>query len=160
MNIKRLWTSGEACEITGASRRNINYWVQTGIIRPSATKPGTRRWYFFTFDDLIRLRTVVELRDRDASLQHIRETLRALHDLNDDPLRECRLVVFGRAVHIFDPKDQILRRVLDGQVAYKDLVLEAIAKHVEDTIILHPDLGREDVITRGLHVDQVGKRSA
>ena len=94
----------------------------------------------------------MELRDRGASLQHVRAVLRRLHKLNEDPLRLCRLVVFGSTVHVYDPNDHVLRRVLDNQVAYEEIALDSIAARVEDAIIEHPELGREDIVTRGMRV--------
>ena len=155
MTIKRYWTSGEAQQITGASRGNLEYWQRTGLIAPTVATPAKRQWLFYGFDDLVRIRTVVELRERGASLQHIRQVLRRLHRLSDDPLRERRLVVFGKAVHLYDPEDQFLMRVLDGQTASTDLLIEDVAKQVEDAIVVHHELGREDIITRDLHAEEV-----
>ena len=139
--------------MTGVTYRELAYWVRTGLIRPSATEPDTRGWHFFVFDDLVRIKTVKKLREDGASLQHIRGALRRLHSLHDDPLRECRLIVFRGSVHFHDTNDQVVRRVLDGQEAFTRLALRDLADQLVDAIIDRPELGRLDIITRGMAID-------
>ena len=46
-----LFRTGEVVEIVGVSRRQLQYWAQTDLVRPSArTKGGHHR---YTFEDLV-----------------------------------------------------------------------------------------------------------
>jgi DNA-binding transcriptional MerR regulator len=65
--------SKSASRIAGVSLRQIQYWDESGFIRPSV-KPaggrGTKRLY--SFADLIRLRVVRDLSEHGLSLKKIR----------------------------------------------------------------------------------------
>lgn len=82
--------------LTGLTRRQLDYWDRTGLVRPSgasAKGPGSRRLYVFR--DLVRLRTAALLRREGISLQAIRkglEYLRRHMPEAGDPLASLRLV--------------------------------------------------------------------
>jgi DNA-binding transcriptional MerR regulator len=65
--------SKSASRIAGVSLRQIQYWDESGFIRPSvklAGGRGTKRLY--SFSDLIRLRVVKDLSEHGLSLKKIR----------------------------------------------------------------------------------------
>lgn len=56
------YSAPRACALTGATYRQVDYWCRTRRITPSVsdtTGSGCRRR--FSFDDLVRLRVVVDL---------------------------------------------------------------------------------------------------
>jgi len=82
----RTYTTAEVAHITGFSVRQIGYWVEQGIILPSVRQAhgsGTHRRY--SFDDLLQLRFVRQLKKHRWSLQKIREAITRLRDVMGDP---------------------------------------------------------------------------
>jgi len=72
------FTSDQALRLTGASRRRLSYWVDTGLIAPSIQRgEGRGRVRLFSFANLLELRTAVWLRDK-VSLQLIRKIVERL----------------------------------------------------------------------------------
>lgn len=61
------------CRLTGVNRSTLDYWVRTGLVRPSVRpEPGRRRVRLWTVKDVISVRTVAELRASGCSLQKVR----------------------------------------------------------------------------------------
>ena len=82
----RVYTTTEVAHISGFTARQIGYWAQQGIIVPSiqqARGSGTRRCY--SFDDLLQLRIIRQLKKYGWSLQKIREAITRLRDVMGDP---------------------------------------------------------------------------
>ncbi len=82
----RTYSTNEVAQISGFSVRQIAYWANQGIIFPSVQQAhgsGTRRRY--SFDDLLQLRFVRQLRNRGWSIQKIREAVNKLREVMDDP---------------------------------------------------------------------------
>ena len=82
----RTYSTNEVAEMSGFSVRQIAYWAKQGIIVPSVQQAhgsGTRRRY--SFDDLLQLRFVRQLRNRGWSVQKIREAINKLREVMDDP---------------------------------------------------------------------------
>lgn len=82
----RIYSTNEVAVMSGFSVRQIAYWAKQGIIAPSVQQAhgsGTRRRY--SFDDLLQLRFVRQLRNRGWSVQKIREAISKLREVMDDP---------------------------------------------------------------------------
>lgn len=64
---------GRAAELTGASMRALRYYQEVGLLAPSCTQGGTRR---YDADDLARVRRIRELQDvLGFQLEEIRAVL-------------------------------------------------------------------------------------
>ena len=94
-----LYRSGEVVEILGISRRQLQYWAQTDLIRPvMQTRGGHHR---YTFQDLVALKAAKRLIDAGVSVQRIRSTIQALKRILptvEHPLAELVLVATGDVV--------------------------------------------------------------
>lgn len=91
--------SSEVAEVLGVTRRQLQYWAKTGLVRPSLTTPGGHRRY--TLADLVALKTATRLIDAGISVQRIRTSIRALQDALprvERPLNELVLVATGDVV--------------------------------------------------------------
>lgn len=98
----RLYRSGEVQQILGLTRRQLAYWAQTGLVRPSGRSAGGHARY--DFRDLIALRAAKRLLQEGLSLQRLRSTIRALRRLLPGlrhPLGEVVLVATGDLVLAF-----------------------------------------------------------
>ena len=109
-----LFKAGEVVEIVQISRRQLQYWSQTDLIRPSAKTPGGHSRY--TFGDLVALKAAKRLIDAGVSVQRIRKSIRALRQTLpavDRPLTELVLVATGDVLLAF--KDGTAFDAISGQ---------------------------------------------
>jgi DNA-binding transcriptional MerR regulator len=92
----------EVVEILQISRRQLQYWAQTGLVEPSAKTPGGHSRY--TFEDLVALKAAKRLIDSGVSVQRIRASIGALRKILptvERPLAELVLVATGDVVLVF-----------------------------------------------------------
>jgi DNA-binding transcriptional MerR regulator len=97
-----LYRAGDVADIVDVSRRQLQYWAQTDLARPSARTPGGHARY--TFEDLVALKTAKRLIDAGVSVQRIRKSIRALRRMLptvQHPLAELILVATGDVVLVF-----------------------------------------------------------
>ena len=109
-----LYRAGDVVQIVEVSRRQLQYWAQTDLIRPSAKTPGGHGRY--TFGDLVALKAAKRLIDAGVSVQRIRKSIRALRKILptvERPLAELILVATGDVVLAF--KDGIAFDAVSGQ---------------------------------------------
>ena len=97
-----LFRTGDVVEMLDISRRQLQYWAQTDLIRPSAQTPGGHARY--TFEDLVALKTAKRLIDAGVSVQKIRKSIQQLQKALPSarrPLAELTLVATGDVVLVF-----------------------------------------------------------
>ncbi len=99
---RELYSVGDVVKIIGVSRRQLQYWDETDLVRPGFRTPGGHARY--AFEDLVALRTAKRLIDAGVSVQRIRKSIRALRELLPSvqhPLAEVVLVATGDVVLAF-----------------------------------------------------------
>jgi len=134
-----LFRAGDVVEIIKVSRRQLQYWAQTDLVRPSVMTPGGHGRY--TFEDLVALKTAKRLIDAGVSVQRIRTSIRALRETLPAvrrPLAELILVATGDVVLVF--KDETAFDAVSGQewvfeVAQFQREIEAWKRSVAETSI-------------------------
>lgn len=95
----RCFRSGQVVRILGVSRRQLQYWAETGLVVPSARTAGGHHRY--TFEDLVALRAAKQLIDAGVSVQGIRRSIGSLQRMLPEigrPLSELVLVATGDLV--------------------------------------------------------------
>ena len=98
----QLFRTGEVVEVVGVSRRQLQYWAQTDLVRPSASTRGGHHRY--TFEDLVALKAARRLIDAGVSVQRIRKSIQQLKQFLPTvrrPLAELVLVATGDVVLVF-----------------------------------------------------------
>lgn len=113
-SLRHLYRAGDVVQIVQVSRRQLQYWAQTDLIRPSDKTPGGHGRY--TFEDLVTLKAAKRLIDAGVSVQRIRKSISALRRLLPtvrEPLAELVLVATGDVVLAF--KDGTAFDALSGQ---------------------------------------------
>lgn len=134
------YTAAQARRAAGITQRQLDYWEQRGLLRPSLAHPGRRgkdRRYSYT--DLVKLRVVKELRQAGLSLQRIRKAVRALkqRDPDMDPLLEEKLITDGQRVFVSTAEVGTLKEILrGGQLAFSVILLGKLEARVRRTIRL------------------------
>ena len=89
----------EAAQLLGVSRRQLQYWAKTDLVRPSHRTQGGHHRY--TFRDLVALKAAKRLIDAGVSVQRIRTSIGALRRILpsvSQPLAELVLVATGDVV--------------------------------------------------------------
>jgi len=129
------FTAHQACKFTGCTPRQLRYWDQIGLVKPSVQqtggRPGVPRLY--SFRDLVALRVVRSLLDGGMSLQRVR---RAWDFLNreaglDRHLSEVKLITDGVSIFKIARRDgEILDALREGQLAFF-VAIDEIASSVE-----------------------------
>ena len=134
------FTTGQVARLTGVSFRQLDHWAWTGFLPPSGGDapytPGNsaqRQARHYTFGDLVRIRTVGELRRQGVPLQVIRQALDRLQQLTDDPLRELTLVAIGNEVYVCRSREEV-ERATDGQLAFTILDVGAMLRRLRGQI--------------------------
>lgn len=110
----RVFPTAVAAKVTGASVRRLDTWARTGLLPPSsrqATGKGSRRSY--TFQDLVSIRTIVDLRARKCPLQQIRAAVAEFRKLypelsNSETLARLTLLTDGKRVYILTDETQAM----------------------------------------------------
>ena len=109
-----LYRVGDVAKIIGISRRQLQYWDETDLVRPVSRTPGGHARY--AFEDLVALKTAKRLIDAGVSVQRIRKSIRALREILPAvhrPLAEVVLVATGDIVLAF--KDGTAFDAVSGQ---------------------------------------------
>jgi uncharacterized protein (DUF433 family) len=119
--VERAFTADRVLRLTGLTKRQLQYWEETGLIRPSYSRPDARgrgRPRLYDFRDLVELRTVAELRRHGISLQLVRKVRDYLRGLDyEKPL----------SVLSFD--------VLDGELYFAEAGTVRKGRRPEQTIL-------------------------
>jgi DNA-binding transcriptional MerR regulator len=116
------FSSASACRIVRVTPRQIQYWDEIGLVKPSAkaaTGRGSRRRYSFL--DLVRLSVVRALIERGLKPQNIRRSLAALHDEYQkvlDPLAQLKLVTDGERLFLVTDDRRRILDVLERQFVF------------------------------------------
>jgi DNA-binding transcriptional MerR regulator len=132
------FTAHQASRFTGCTPRQLRYWDQIGLVRPSVQqtggRPGVPRMY--SFRDLVALRVVKSLLDGGMSLQRVR---RAWEYLNkkaglDEHLAEVKLVTDGKSIFkVVRREGEVLDALRQGQMAFF-VAIDEVTRKVSDEV--------------------------
>src|SRR5262249_22954070 len=90
-----LYSVADAAQLFNMGEARLRYWAQTGFVGPSVRQRGR---FFYTFQDLLSLKTAISLVDRGVSMQRVRRNLEALRRRLpeiDRPLAQLRICSDG-----------------------------------------------------------------
>jgi DNA-binding transcriptional MerR regulator len=132
------FTAQQASRFTGCTPRQLRYWDQIGLVRPSIQqtggRPGVPRMY--SFRDLVALKVVKSLLDGGMSLQRVR---RAWEFLNrraglDQHLAEVKLVTDGKSIFkVVRREGEVLDALRQGQMAFF-VAIDEVTRQVSDNV--------------------------
>lgn len=109
-----LYSIKDVARIFGLREARLRYWVSSGFLWPSVRRGGQ---FFYTFQDLITIKTATELFERGVSMQKVRAALTALRaELPDgvQPSSRLRVCSDGNSVVVVD--DDVVYEPVTGQV--------------------------------------------
>jgi DNA-binding transcriptional MerR regulator len=119
-------------QLIGISYRQLDHWARTGLVRSSvrqASGRGSRRVY--SFQDLVALRVVGQLREAGVSIQTIRKAVAYLKRRAEQPLSTLSLVGHGKQVFsLTDDPSKLVEASDNGQVVLS-ISVASLARHLE-----------------------------
>jgi len=129
------FTSHQASRLTGCTPRQLRYWDQISLIRPSVQRTGGRSGVprLYSFRDLISLRVVKSLLDGGMSLQRVRRAFEYLRENADleDHLSEVKLITDGKSIFkVARKRGEIIDALRHGQMAFF-VAIDQIARGVD-----------------------------
>ena len=132
------FTSHQASRLTGCTPRQLRYWDQIALIRPSVQgtggRPGVPRLY--SFRDLVSLRVVKSLLDGGMSLQRVRRAydyLRSGAEL-EEHLSHVKLVTDGKSIFkVCRREGEIIDALRQGQMAFF-VAIDEIVRQVDERV--------------------------
>lgn len=95
----RLFRSSDVQQLLKLTRRQLQYWAETDLVRPTVRTRGGHHRY--TLEDLVALKAAKRLIDAGVSVQRIRKSIGALRRILPTvrrPLAELVLVATGDVV--------------------------------------------------------------
>ena len=132
------FTAHQASRFTGCTPRQLRYWDQVGLVRPTIQqtggRPGVPRMY--AFRDLVALRVVKSLLDGGMSLQRVR---RAWEFLNrtaglDEHLAEVKLVTDGKSIFkVVRREGEVTDALRQGQMAFF-VAIDEVTRQVSNEV--------------------------
>ncbi len=125
----------QAACLTGCTRRQLRYWVDTGLVDVSGveTPASGNGATTFSFRNLVELRTVRGMLENGISLQKVRRTLDYLTGSLglDRPLSECRLVTDGSSIFkLCSDSGELIDTLKEGQFVFA-IALGDLAAEIE-----------------------------
>jgi DNA-binding transcriptional MerR regulator/predicted RNase H-like HicB family nuclease len=119
-------------QLTGVSYRQLDHWARTGLVRSSvrqAAGRGSRRVY--SFQDLVALRVVGQLREAGVSVQAIRRAVTFLKRHAEQPLSTLSLAGLGKKVFaLTDDPSKLVEANESGQVVLS-ISVASLARNLE-----------------------------
>jgi len=158
------YNSKTVCKLVGISKRQIGYWDETHLIKPSVQEAGGRGSVrLYSFADLVQLAVVKSLIDQGISLQKIRKSINYLKKnfpQIEKPLAKLKFLTDGKTIFVLTSNNkEILDTLADGQLVFSIALGQIIEKLKGEVasisrdrkykvkvarknyeVILHPDL--------------------
>lgn len=130
------FTEAGAGRLAHVSQRQLRYWADTDLVRPSmlATIGARTKPRLYAFDDLLALLVAAQLRER-FSLQHVRRVVAYLGRKGyKRPLSELRFAIEGDQIFFQHPDGSWEGDRRPGQVVLSHVIeLEPLRQRIRDT---------------------------
>lgn len=158
------FNSKTACNLIRITKRQIGYWDETHLIKPSVQEAGGRGSVrLYSFADLVQLAVVKSLIGQGISLQKIRKSINYLKKnfpQIEKPLAQLKFLTDGKTIFVLtSDKKEILNTLAEGQLVFSialGQIIENLKGEVENIsqdrdykikvgrktydVVLHPDL--------------------
>jgi DNA-binding transcriptional MerR regulator len=127
-----------ACQITGITYRQLDYWARTNLVAPSirgASGSGSQRLY--SFKDILVLKVVKRLLDTGVSLQNIRVAVEHLRRRGVHDLARITLFSDGTTVYECTSPEEVVDLLKGGQGVF-GIAVSGAMKEIAGTIKQFP----------------------
>jgi Tfp pilus assembly protein PilF len=128
-----LYSIRDVSRILAVQEARLRYWMQTGFVGPTVRKGGR---FYYTFTDLVAVKSAKDLLAADVSLQAARKAVEALKKaLPGDTHPASRLRVCSDGTSIVALADDIAFEPIGGQVVMA-FSLASFGEHVADVLAM------------------------
>ena len=128
-----LYSIRDVARILAVQESRLRYWMQTGFVGPTVRKGGR---FYYTFTDLVAVKSAKDLLAADVSLQQARKAIEALRKaLPDDTHPASRLRVCSDGQTIVALADDIAFEPLGGQIVMA-FSLASFGEHVSEVLAM------------------------
>jgi len=131
--VVNTFTTEETSQIVIASIRQLGYWDNTQLLKPSlrgASGRGTRRLY--SMNDIIELKIILSLLKSGLSIQRIRRSLQYVREINF-PLSELRILTDGKSIYFSQEEGVLVDTVKSGQMV-SQIIVGHLIQEVEEKV--------------------------
>ncbi len=137
-----LYSVKDTAKIFRQTESRLRYWMQSGFLWPSVRRGGQ---YFYTFDDLIAVRTAVELLDSGLSVQKVRKAVAELRkELPEGVQPTAKLRVCSDGKNVVVMKDDVAYEAESKQVVMA-FALSSIHSQIAEILPMRPRNGESAV---------------
>lgn len=131
-----LYSVKDVSKIFGQSESRLRYWIQSGFLWPSVRRGGQ---YFYTFEDLITIRTAIELLESGLSVQKVRKALTELRkELPEGVQPSARLRICSDGTSIVVIKDDVAYEAKSKQLVMA-FAVSSIKTQIAEILPIRPD---------------------
>jgi len=143
--------------ITGATKRQIDYWDTSDFIKPSiqeASGQGSVRLY--SFNDLIQIKVTKTLLDKGISLQKLRKSVwylkKNIPDI-DEPLSDLKFLTDGEAIFVLTrDSNEVIDTLRHGQLVFSVALGEMIEELKGEVKALHDQKKYEVTVMKSKYI--------
>jgi DNA-binding transcriptional MerR regulator len=129
-----LYTPPDAARMLDMPVSTLNYWAKEKIVAPSvAGSRGKGYSRYYSLQDLVALKVVIQLRKRGISFQALRHVVEHLRkkDNSTSPLVDSRLMLVGDDVADYDENLIVSLLRTPGQGILRDIVVVDVGEVVK-----------------------------
>ena len=146
--MKQGYTGPQVCKIVDISYRQLDHWTTTKLIKASLRSiKGSGHHREYSFEDLLKVKIVKNLRDAGMSLQKIRKALISLEEImkTETNYSDITVVSDGTSIYASKNEDDFIDILKKGQAVF-GISLGPVTKEIEKVVInLMPDTNVEVV---------------
>ena len=140
--MKQGYTGPQVCKIVDISYRQLDLWTTTKLIKASLRSiKGSGHHREYSFEDLLKIKIVKNLRDAGMSLQKIRKALISLEEImkTETNYSDITVVSDGTSIYASKNEDDFIDILKKGQAVF-GISLGPVTKEIEKVVInLMPD---------------------
>ena len=133
------FNSKTACRLVGISKRQIGYWDETHLIKPSIQEAGGRGTVrLYSFADLVQLAVVKSLIDQGISLQKIRKSINYLRKnfpQVEKPLAQLKFLTDSKTVFVLTSNEKEILDTLAGGQLVLSIPLGQIIENMKGEVV-------------------------
>jgi DNA-binding transcriptional MerR regulator len=147
-----------ACQISGITYRQLDYWARTGLVVPSlrgASGSGSQRLY--SFKDVLVLKVVKRLLDTGISLHNIRVAVEYLRRRGVHDLAGVTLFSDGATVYECTSPEEVVDLLQNGQGVFGIAVSGAI-REISGVVKEFPAERLDGAVVESAPEDELARR--
>ena len=132
--VKRSFGGPEAAKVVDITYRQLDHWARKGLVKPSvapASGSGSQRRY--SYEDLLELKVIKNLRDVGLSLQRIERAFIYIREHLNESASGLRILSDGNKVYACRSDDEVIDLLDTGQVVF-GFALGKVLEDLESSI--------------------------